>query len=60
VPAAQCGLQHQAELFTNALLADELVKPPGPQRRFDDLVIAARVRSDQPLPLVCGVPVPRN
>src|SRR5262245_15949791 len=59
VTAAQCGLQHEAELFTNALLADELVQPPGPQRRFDDLVIAARVSRDQPLPLVNAIWVPR-
>src|SRR5262245_8168865 len=60
VTAAQCGLQDEAELFTNALLADELVQPPRPQRRFDDLVIAARVSRDQPLPLVNAIRVPRS
>src|SRR4029453_4332677 len=58
VTAAQRSLQHQAELFTNALLADELAKPPGPQRGFDALCIAARVGRDQTLPLVCCVRVP--
>ncbi|ODA69992.1 hypothetical protein APS67_005892 [Streptomyces sp. AVP053U2] len=47
--ARACGAQHEVELLTDLLLADELVQVLGPQGGLDGLVLPVGDGSHQPL-----------